>query len=68
MTTKVMPEWAFFPAWKMNFEKQLTQLHARVSKTAETLGWVDTPHLDDYNDFCKYIYEEQPDLIDYHQN
>lgn len=65
---KPLPEHVFFAIWKATFNDQLLILNARLAKAAELHDFKITAYSDDFLDFCIYIYEEQPDLIDYHQN
>lgn len=51
-----MPDSVFFPLWKFQFQRQLTQMydHARL---------VGYPLFDNLGDFCLHIYQTCPDLI-----
>lgn len=56
----------YFPIWCMNFESQLKELY--TSSTVIDEGEAYRFNVMPYTDFCLMVYEENPTLINYHQN
>lgn len=65
----IITENAFFALWKYTFKCQLRVLFERLGKAVQIdEGQLLTPPADDFEDFCLYVYEMHPELIDDSQN
>lgn len=61
----------FFALWKYTFKCQLRVLFDRLGKTVqiEDDGYMTYPiYASEFDDFCLYVYESCPELIDESQN